>query len=150
MKFTTEAGEELRIEFSHFTDNRYRKGETVAQLREAYKYSKYEADTILTFLKVRTEARIRREDGAIIALGSAQRSLKDQFNKETGRKIALTRALASLPKEDRRLAWEAYFGRKPRAKPSLTEAEEKATHPLFYALETDAMAFGLVGRMVSP
>lgn len=35
----------------------------------------------------------------------------DSFNKETGRKIALTRAIKSLPKDERRKIWEAYFKR---------------------------------------
>lgn len=35
----------------------------------------------------------------------------DRFNRETGRKVALTRALQSLPREIRKKFWEAYFNR---------------------------------------
>lgn len=35
---------------------------------------------------------------------------KDQFNKITGRKMALTRAIEDLPREERREIWEVYHG----------------------------------------
>jgi hypothetical protein len=37
---------------------------------------------------------------------------EDRFNKETGRKLALTRALTGQPKAFRTAAWKAYHGRK--------------------------------------
>ena len=40
-------------------------------------------------------------------------SLHDKFNKETGRKLALTRLLAGFEKPFRTAAWEAYNARKP-------------------------------------
>jgi hypothetical protein len=40
--------------------------------------------------------------------GSAFTHPNDQFNKAVGRKIALKRALESLPRERRTLIWEAY------------------------------------------
>jgi len=39
-------------------------------------------------------------------------SPKDNFCKETGRKISLTRAIAHLPKEERTQIWKDYFNRK--------------------------------------
>jgi hypothetical protein len=49
----------------------------------------------------------------VLASDDAACSASDNFRKETGRKIALTRAIekAKLSKQDRRLVWEAYFGR---------------------------------------
>jgi len=49
-----------------------------------------------------------------ISVGSAFCLDGDQFNKEIGRRLALTRAVASsgLNKEDRRTIWNTYFGRR--------------------------------------
>ena len=33
----------------------------------------------------------------------------DQFQRAKGRQIALTRAIANLPREDRKLVWQQYF-----------------------------------------
>jgi hypothetical protein len=33
----------------------------------------------------------------------------DQFQRAKGRQIALTRAIANLPREDRKLVWKQYF-----------------------------------------
>ena len=41
-------------------------------------------------------------------VGIARLSSKDQFVKEKGRKVSLTRAIHNLPKEDRKLVWETY------------------------------------------
>ena len=44
-------------------------------------------------------------------------SVKDQYNKETGRKVSLTRALTlkPWPREERAKIWEAYFARKQKS-----------------------------------
>lgn len=49
----------------------------------------------------------------VVASAGAKCALGDRFEKEVGRKIALTRALAllNLPKSVRQNAWLAYFGR---------------------------------------
>lgn len=58
-----------------------------------------------------------------VASGTAQRVAQDQFKRETGRKLALARALsdfvpygtgsfASADREERRVVWEAYLNRK--------------------------------------
>jgi hypothetical protein len=44
-------------------------------------------------------------------MGIACCSLKDSFNKETGRKIALARCLKPCDRVFRKQAWEAYLGR---------------------------------------
>jgi hypothetical protein len=53
------------------------------------------------------------EAGNDIGVGAAFCVAEDQFNKEIGRRIALTRALSNskLEKDARRQVWEAYFGR---------------------------------------
>jgi hypothetical protein len=38
-------------------------------------------------------------------------SPKDQYNKETGRKVSLTRALQGWSRADRAKIWKAYFAR---------------------------------------
>lgn len=80
----------------------------------------------------------------LINYGISKCSPKDQFNRETGRKIALTRALqegdtifsrfqkhgnvkdfaASLEaKNNREIVWKAYFGRIPKKEENPTPAE---------------------------
>jgi len=41
--------------------------------------------------------------------GASYCSIKDQFCKETGRKLALTKAIKSFPKDERRQIWDQYF-----------------------------------------
>lgn len=40
---------------------------------------------------------------------TARCSKRDQFNRNTGRKIALARALTSFPRYERRAFWQAYY-----------------------------------------
>lgn len=61
-----------------------------------------------------------------VALGEARQSVHDTFNKEIGRRIALSRATQDFPKQNRRLAWEAYFNRKP----NLATTYQKMVHQL--------------------
>ena len=49
-----------------------------------------------------------------IARGVAHQSVKDTFNKDTGRKVALARAVQTFPKASRKAAWQAYLNRKNR------------------------------------
>lgn len=46
-----------------------------------------------------------------VLFGTAFCSVKDVFNKEKGRKIALTKALSHLNRDFRREIWQAYFDR---------------------------------------
>lgn len=50
-------------------------------------------------------------DDAIVYIGSTECSKKDNFNKNTGRKIAMFRALVSagVSKVDRWFFWDKYF-----------------------------------------
>lgn len=48
----------------------------------------------------------------LVASGVSTCSVNDPFNRATGRKVALAKALASLPKPTRAIAWRAYFGRR--------------------------------------
>lgn len=45
-----------------------------------------------------------------ILLGYSYCNPVDQFNRQTGRKLALTRAIEELPREERAEVWRAYFG----------------------------------------
>jgi hypothetical protein len=72
--------------------------------------------------------------------GHAYCHSNDQFKKETGRKIALTRALyglasqCSLTKHDRALFWDAYFDRKnPARKVVAVPAGEASGDPPYAA-----------------
>lgn len=44
--------------------------------------------------------------------GTARCAVSDKFSRNTGRKLSLTRAIASFPRGDRRLIWEAYHSQK--------------------------------------
>jgi hypothetical protein len=59
-----------------------------------------------------TEHGLRREEGEIVGEGFATKVPGDQYCKETGRKYALTRALASLPRPVRSQIWASYWARK--------------------------------------
>jgi hypothetical protein len=53
---------------------------------------------------------IEDENSELVSEGHATCSFKDNFNRNTGRKIALMRALQNcLPKEKRKPVWDAYF-----------------------------------------
>lgn len=60
-----------------------------------------------------TGAFIEDNDGWELGIGGARCAPGDRFVKETGRKLALTRAIADLGvgKNDRRRIWEAYHAR---------------------------------------
>jgi len=57
----------------------------------------------------------RKEPGQLperpVVQGMAYCSLSDSFNRETGRKLSLTRALHLFPPEFRTAAWRAYLER---------------------------------------
>lgn len=56
----------------------------------------------------------RREDQPVLAMGKSVCSEKDNFVRETARKIALRRALETCGKDFRKVAWTAYFARKTK------------------------------------
>ena len=67
-----------------------------------------------------TSAKVLRlvDDGYVpMSSGTATCHERDQFNREVGRKMSLTRALRTLARsqdwtsDDKRAAWHAYFGR---------------------------------------
>jgi hypothetical protein len=47
-------------------------------------------------------------------VGSSKAAKVDKWDKATGRKLALGRALTGMAKEDRKAVWEAYFNRSPK------------------------------------
>lgn len=95
MKFTApSSGIEYRIRFHRDTVVRY--------------FHKYGMRKSLRTRAIILQGEFEIEEGQAVL------SPADQDVKETGRKIALTDALNIwfFTKEDRRAAWEAYFGRK--------------------------------------
>jgi len=58
-----------------------------------------------------THCYLRDNDGKMVSLGIAKCGKKDNFCKETGRKISLTRAIKEFPKEIRRDFWKCYLNR---------------------------------------
>jgi len=48
----------------------------------------------------------------VLFSGSSLCSSRDNFCKETGRKIALARAIRDLPRDVRQLVWADYFSRR--------------------------------------
>ena len=59
-----------------------------------------------------TECYLTKENNVILSVGHSHCTINDTFCKETGRKIALTRAVCILPKEERKKIWMAYLNRK--------------------------------------
>lgn len=65
---------------------------------------------------------------------TAHCSQKDQFCRERGRKLALTRAIQTFNKEQRTTVWQAYFAAKIKAarqfsnEPAANESVGKITH----------------------
>lgn len=59
-------------------------------------------------VEVGTPGNVRRSYGAAACIP------EDQFVKETGRKLALTRAIKHFTREVRGLIWQAYHGRATR------------------------------------
>lgn len=48
-------------------------------------------------------------EGNVVAEGKATCSPKDNFEKNKGRKVALTKAIRKMPRDGRRQTWDAYF-----------------------------------------
>jgi len=61
---------------------------------------------------------VEKLDDENVTVAIAECSAKDHFNKDTGRKLSLLRALqnANVPKKERKEIWEAYrtMTKKPR------------------------------------
>ena len=57
----------------------------------------------------KTHCTILDESDNVVSHGVAKCSVKDQFNKNTGRKVALTHALELFGKWERGQVWNAYF-----------------------------------------
>lgn len=68
-----------------------------------WRYDRDKRHTICTVMPVETNK--------FVLVGTAKRAENDKFCKETGRKISLARAIASLPKPTRAEIWLAYFRR---------------------------------------
>lgn len=52
---------------------------------------------------------IENKEKNLVAKSIVYCSEKDQFNKDTGRKLSLTKAIRHFPKSKRKLFWREYF-----------------------------------------
>lgn len=86
-----------RVRFEYIKDSEDRYVGTIASLQSA---------------KLGSSTR----DFLVVGSGVAYCSSRDQFCKETGRKLALSRTLLDIfqDRSIRRLAWQAYFARKQK------------------------------------
>lgn len=86
-----------RVRFEHVKDQNGKYISTIAYLQSA---------------KLDSPA----NDFFVIGMGIAYCSSKDQFCKETGRKLALQRLLSEVfqGRDKRKLVWQAYFARKQK------------------------------------
>ncbi len=107
---------EYRVRFCHTSPEKAR-----AQLR-------FHGLLIKAVTTATIEKRWRRDGDftpwIFVRCGVAGCSLSDTFVKETGRKLALKRAMRDWPRESRTKMWEAYLGR-PRKGTELTRAIER-------------------------
>ena len=87
------------------------------QYRVVWRYDRIWDDNWLHRVAGETPRRVRatwcwvNEDGTLnkVCAGAAQCSEQDAFDRKIGRKLALTRALKSMPREFRRQACAAYL-----------------------------------------
>lgn len=82
---------DIRISFKHTSNDQFRQTQCIV-------------DKVVTGGRFNT-------DGILLCKGLATCSPKDNFCKDTGRKIALARAIGSMNKEWRTMIWNAYFNR---------------------------------------
>jgi hypothetical protein len=68
----------------------------------------YSHDGQLLLTKGVTICKLNFEDGSTI-VGKAFCGMKDTFNANKGRKVALMKALQSIPRSDRAQFWNEYF-----------------------------------------
>lgn len=55
---------------------------------------------------------VKGKEESSVCSGKAVRNVTDNFNKEIGRKLSMTRAIMGLSKDVRRQIWQAYFSRR--------------------------------------
>ncbi len=87
------------------------------EFKIAFRYERLAGQRLTVCLILRpTEVQrdgVKKTVDEIAAVGEARCSALDEFkfNRETGRKLALERALARFPKAHRKLFWDAYLSR---------------------------------------
>ena len=107
-------GTQLELEFSYSR-------QSVAKPGEKYQTPSDQPYTTVKLVEVRPGQ--PREAWQVFAgltasVGCASGSVRDQFNYETGRKLALRKLTRKLPKEMRAMVWETYLTRKDRNPPT--------------------------------
>lgn len=94
------------------------------------------------------------EDPIVLATGEAFQHERDSDCKETARKTALAKAVAGLPKEDRRAIWRAYLDRRVNGPvdvpatfaPDIVDTWRKDRTP--WRIPWDIIAFSLFGCII--
>ena len=87
---------------------------TLNDIRIQFRYERNVPGRFVNEFNVVTTCYLVDSNDEDIGTGKAYCLAADQFSKEIGRRISLTRALQSteLSKIGRRMVWAAYFGRK--------------------------------------
>ena len=103
----------LKIRWAHIADvdkelTEKSKEKMEFELKQVSDRKRVQGATRCTIMDMETE-----KGPAVIAITQAWCSVKDQYSKETGRKVSLTRALhhLKLDKKQRTDVWHAYFNR---------------------------------------
>ena len=82
-----------------------------------FKYVKNESGQVETKCKISrvNPDLVGSERYSVVVTGNAMQSVRDRFNKQTGRKVALTRAANAFSndKADRKAVWDAYLSTCP-------------------------------------
>ena len=80
------------------------------QVKVSFEYAKQELKNFLGVRKVKGVVNAHVTIGSNRVTGVALCSVKDTFNKEKGRKIAVSRAISHLPRNVRRQFWDNFLG----------------------------------------
>ena len=119
MIYFTVNGQKLGIQFSYAKENGY-----FNDKEGRWRPYQYRTDTFCEILELGSTS---KDEMTQRGYGRALLHWDDNFVAETGRKIALGRALENLSREIRSAAWQAYFNRKNCSSRNVIESREILT-----------------------
>lgn len=79
--------------------------------RISFKHINAELRTTMCTIEKVSAGKLFKEDGELVSTAKSMCNPVDNFNKDIGRKISLTRAIKEFPKEVRKLIWDSYLNR---------------------------------------